>query len=118
VLFTFLDGLPRLNESTPTLNQGTSYGGLCYSLQQTSRFMEVKHMKNRVLSCLALLALIGTASAVEPVALPDTGVDLSGYVASLTTTLGGQLGLAIGAGFALFALWMGFKYIKSATRGK
>lgn len=69
-----------------------------------------------LLSMLALFCA-GTASAAETVSLPSTGVDVGSYVDLLVATLGTNAGKAITAGFALFALWMGFRYIKSAIRG-
>lgn len=58
----------------------------------------------------------GQASAVDAT-LPATGVDVGSYSNALVTNLGTVIGTAIGAGFAIFALWMGFKYVKTAIRG-
>jgi hypothetical protein len=72
----------------------------------------------RALSVLtATAAAIGGASAAD-VTLPSTGVDVGGYVSALVTNLGGVLGIAIGAGFALFAIWMGVRYVKAAIKGR
>ena len=62
-------------------------------------------------------ALAPSATAAD-VTLPSTGVDVGGYVSALVTQLGGVLGVAIGAGFALFAIWMGVRYVKAAIKGR
>ena len=59
---------------------------------------------------------IAAASAVD-VTLPATGVDTGSYVAALVTALGGVMGTAIAAGFAIFAIWMGYKYVRKAIKG-
>jgi hypothetical protein len=69
------------------------------------------------LALVAVLSILtGVASATE-VTLPSTGVDVGSYVTALVTSLGTVAGVAIGAGFAIFAIWMGFKYVKKAIRG-
>jgi hypothetical protein len=70
---------------------------------------------------VAALFVVGASSgfsATAPAALPDPGVDLSGYVNLLTTNLGTVLSYAIGGGFAIFALLLGVHYIKSLMGGK
>ena len=75
-------------------------------------------MLKRVLPVVTVTgAAIGAASAAD-VTLPSTGVDVGGYVGALVTQLGGVLGIAIGAGFALFAIWMGVRYVKAAIKGR
>ncbi len=67
----------------------------------------------------ALLTAVAAASAFSAeLTLPSTGVDTGGYTNALLQNLGGVIGQAIGAGFAIFAIWMGFRYVKSAIRGR
>ena len=67
----------------------------------------------RVLKVVSVLAL---AMAVGPAAFA-VDASLGSYANALVTNLGGVIGVAIGAGFAIFALWMGFRYVKAAIRG-
>lgn len=67
-------------------------------------------------AAVVTVAAAGQAMAVDAT-LPSTGVDVGGYTNALVTNLGGVIGTAIGAGFAIFAIWMGFKYVKRAIRG-
>ena len=72
----------------------------------------------RLITTTAVLAIsaLSTVHAAD-VALPATGVDVSAYVNALVQDLGSVTGIAIGAGFAIFALWMGFKYVRRAIKG-
>ena len=69
--------------------------------------------------CLALVLsiLVGASASAVDVTLPPTGVDTGSYVAALVTALGGVMGTAIAAGFAIFAIWMGYKYVRKAIKG-
>ena len=71
------------------------------------------------LMAIALLVLAGLTTNVSAVdvTLPSTGVDTGSYVAALVTALGGVMGTAIAAGFAIFAIWMGYKYVRKAIKG-
>ena len=71
----------------------------------------------KVVSVLALAMAVGPAAFAVDASLPATGVDVGSYANALVTNLGGVIGVAIGAGFAIFALWMGFRYVKAAIRG-
>lgn len=73
--------------------------------------------RNRLILCAMMLMVASIASAADPVVLPDTGVDTSGYAAALLTKLGGTISVAIGAGFAIFAIILGVKYIKRLVKG-
>lgn len=66
---------------------------------------------------LALTLLVGANLSAVDVTLPSTGVDTASYVAALVTALGGVMGTAIAAGFAIFAIWMGYKYVRKAIKG-
>lgn len=75
-------------------------------------------MTKRALAVLAALFVTVASVSAADVTLPSTGVDVGGYVSALVTNLGGVLGIAIGAGFALFAIWMGVRYVKAAIKGR
>lgn len=60
-------------------------------------------------AALAFLASLQVASAADPVTLPDTGVDVAGYVTALITALGVVVAAVLG-GYAAFLL------IKKAMR--
>lgn len=77
-----------------------------------------KFCKNRVLSpiatfAVAVAAMLFNLSAQAQVTLPDTGVDVGGYITALITGLGAVVAIAVG-GFAAFMLiraglrWMGW----------
>ncbi len=66
---------------------------------------------------LVLSILVGASASAVDVTLPSTGVDTGSYVAALVTALGGVMGTAIAAGFAIFAIWMGYKYVRKAIKG-
>jgi hypothetical protein len=65
----------------------------------------------------APVLLASPAVFADTVTLPTTGVDVGSYTSALVTNLGTVAGTAIAAGFAIFAIWMGFKYVKKAIRG-
>ena len=69
----------------------------------------------RITAALAIMAMGSVASAVEG-DLPTTGVNVGAYVTSLLTNLGTVIGLAIGAGFAIFALMLGVRFVKKLVR--
>lgn len=74
----------------------------------------------RFLKCFAVLAmafLFSPLGFAADATLPATGVDVGAYANALVANLGGVIGVAIGAGFAIFALWMGFKFVKKGVRG-
>ena len=75
-------------------------------------------MRSLVSTCAALVLgmFLSTLSAAD-VTLPATGINVGDYVAALVQNLGGVSGVAIAAGFAIFAIWMGFKYVRKAIKG-
>ena len=68
-------------------------------------------------SVAAVLAIVLTTSASAQVTLPDTGVDISGFVTAAIVALGTVVAVVVGGFFAFRLIQWGLTWAGSRTKG-
>lgn len=72
-------------------------------------------LKKAFFAGLVALSPVGLM-AQEAVSIPETGVDIAGYITSAITALGGVVAVAVGGYFAFLGIKAALKWGRTATR--
>lgn len=78
--------------------------------------MSIFHKIGAAAFVAAATALPMMAQESQAVTIPETGVDISGYVSTAITSIGGVIAVCVGGFFAFLLIKKGVKFASSMLR--